>query len=338
MSHEVDERSGIEPARPKGGIGPRVQYVIAGVIFVLLIALFFTVDTSGHPRESARRAVCSSQLRAIDQSFNRFQNDNHDRLPGYYFQRAEYDPAQPNFHGVTWIGTMGSHDDLRISQSTSANFSPSKSHPCRVFFLMVTAGNSKPGDFVCSSAPEAEDDMKNRGSDCSEGTECVARPGEDRFDFRGYDWLSYGVRLPFGPGPSTRPNTLPSTLVLAADKGPFFEAGGPGLAGTETIEDRPSKTRIPAEFMKMTATELSHIPPDRWRSLNSRNHGSEGQNVLYLDGHVEFKRTPLAGPNGDNIYTFSRNSNNRASAMLGEIPADAPLEGPSSVTDAYIVP
>lgn len=36
---------------------------------------------------------------------------------------------------------------------------------------------------------------------------------------------------------------------------------------------------------------------------NSGNHESEGQNVLYGDGHVEYQITPLCGVNGDNIYT-----------------------------------
>jgi type II secretory pathway pseudopilin PulG len=35
---------------------------------------------------------------------------------------------------------------------------------------------------------------------------------------------------------------------------------------------------------------------------NSRNHGSEGQNVVYNDGHVEWHSTTKAGTNGDDIY------------------------------------
>ena len=36
---------------------------------------------------------------------------------------------------------------------------------------------------------------------------------------------------------------------------------------------------------------------------NSANHDGRGQNVLYDDGHVEWRKDPLAGVNGDNIYT-----------------------------------
>ena len=56
-------------------------------------------------------------------------------------------------------------------------------------------------------------------------------------------------------------------------------------------------------------------PKDRYRSLsadvprsdvrlmNSSSHRSDGQNVLYNDGHVAWGDTPFCGVNRDNIYT-----------------------------------
>jgi len=38
------------------------------------------------------------------------------------------------------------------------------------------------------------------------------------------------------------------------------------------------------------------------RGVNSPNHGGEGQNVLYIDGHVEWKSTTDVGCNDDEIY------------------------------------
>jgi len=36
---------------------------------------------------------------------------------------------------------------------------------------------------------------------------------------------------------------------------------------------------------------------------NSNNHGKDGQNVLYGDGHVDFQNNPFVGSSRDNIYT-----------------------------------
>jgi prepilin-type processing-associated H-X9-DG protein len=35
---------------------------------------------------------------------------------------------------------------------------------------------------------------------------------------------------------------------------------------------------------------------------NSRNHEGRGQNVAYVDGHVEWRNTPASGVGGDEIY------------------------------------
>ena len=37
---------------------------------------------------------------------------------------------------------------------------------------------------------------------------------------------------------------------------------------------------------------------------NSTNHGGDGQNVLFGDGHVQFDKTPFCGVQEDNLYTF----------------------------------
>jgi prepilin-type processing-associated H-X9-DG protein len=51
--------------------------------------------------------------------------------------------------------------------------------------------------------------------------------------------------------------------------------------------------------------KLLPIVADRLESLmqlNSANHGGTGQNVLYLDGHVEWRTNRHAGINGDDIF------------------------------------
>lgn len=324
----------------------RLQYYVVGIfVLALLGSLLYLARVMSKPHELAMRAVCGSNLRGIGQALSMFQNDNDDALPFHYFQRAPYDPERPNFHGVTWIGTMASHADLKISQKTSPDFSPSKGHPSRTLFALIEAGNATTGQFICPSVggsrnDPGEDELVNFGPDADNGMECTAFPGRNRFDFHGYKALSFGVRLPYGPGPapSKKPAALPANTVMGADKGPFFEAGGEGLSGTRTIQDRATKVRFPTDWQRLSATQLRELPNASWSKFNSRNHNGDGQNVLYMDSHVEFQRRPIVGAGGDNIYTFTRRPEDAAARMLGEIPSDAPLEGPSSNSDSYIVP
>jgi prepilin-type processing-associated H-X9-DG protein len=39
--------------------------------------------------------------------------------------------------------------------------------------------------------------------------------------------------------------------------------------------------------------------------INSPNHGGNGQNVLYQDGHADWCNSPCCGINDDNIYTVA---------------------------------
>jgi prepilin-type processing-associated H-X9-DG protein len=42
---------------------------------------------------------------------------------------------------------------------------------------------------------------------------------------------------------------------------------------------------------------------------NSRNHQGNGQNVLFVDGHVSFETARFCGPKGDDIFTTKRDQN-----------------------------
>ena len=54
-----------------------------------------------------------------------------------------------------------------------------------------------------------------------------------------------------------------------------------------------------------TAPKSASAPPAQMKQANSRNHGGDGMNVLYGDGHVDFVINPFVGVLRDNIYTVS---------------------------------
>lgn len=314
------------------------EAIAIGVVLLIFACLAFVyLDRQSRPSPLALRAVCGSNLRGTGQALALYTAENSGAYPEHYFERdANAAAIGAGRHGIDWIGAMGSHDWLKISQQTSAALSPKRSHPSRSYFLLISNADMLLCQTLCPGN-DTEDDMKNHGPDAdAPGAASMAQPGVNRFDLRGYSSLSYGHRFPFSKrAPAEKRD---AREVVAADKGPYFDAGPPGLAGTQTTTDAPRDVAFPAAWGGMTADQLRKLDNKTWSRFNSRNHKGEGQNVLLLDGHVDFCRRPTAGINDDNIYTFSRTPDDPASLLLGVRPQDAPLFGPTGQSDSYIVP
>jgi prepilin-type processing-associated H-X9-DG protein len=131
---------------------------------------------------------------------------------------------------------------------------------------------------------------------------------------RGPEHLSYSYASPFSSALEyeLNANKLRSAFAVMADMSP----GAP-------------------------AATVSHDSPPLERARgNSPNHGGAGQNVLFGDGHVEWKDTPFCGIEDDNIYTALLD---RPLEIGEHPPANAPGYvgrdiGPAWVSDSYLVP
>lgn len=288
------------------------------------------------------QVICASNIRGIGQALVIYAKENAGALPSHYFAADEASKTNPGRHGVSWIGAMGSHPDLRVTQETRPGSSAKRGHPSRSLFLLISGGQSSPGQFICPASGDQEDDLLNTGSDAT-GVEGRAVAGKTRFDFRGYDSLSYAFSLPFASSARldsrpTRPNAVDPMLPLMADKGPYFEAGNDTIPDTKTTSDRATNVKFPSAWSTLSAAQLKELSNDDWSPFNSRNHGGAGQQVLYADSHVDFQKRPTVGLNNDNIYTINLRPGDAAAGMLGLRPIDAPLDGPIANTDSYIVP
>lgn len=72
--------------------------------------------------------------------------------------------------------------------------------------------------------------------------------------------------------------------------------------------------------------EVLQVRPDSplalLRSANSRNHGGHGQNVLYLDGHIEFRESPFCGVKRDMIWARRKSATGFESTGIATSPLD----------------
>lgn len=309
------------------------------ILFIVGLLIAILLPSLSRARELAKRAVCASNLRGLGQGCYIYGNDNQEWFPHHYFAPVEKDADPTEPHKVRWVGTMGTSESLSIKEATSPSKSPDASHPSRSVFLLVIGGLNTSGQYVCPSSADREDDMRVHGPDAGGNGSRAALPGKNRFDFLGYDRLSYSYQLPFGRRGKPKVN-MDARSPLMADKGPYYEAGGPGLEGTMTTRDALSG-RTPPVLEGSDTQVLEEIrPADRWRGHNSRSHRSEGQNVLFADGHADFVKTPFVGVNLDNLYTIQSDPAAGAIASIagGIMPGAEQRLGPRTNTDSFLVP
>ncbi|MFO0840131.1 MAG: hypothetical protein U1D55_16610 [Phycisphaerae bacterium] len=307
------------------------------LLFLLALAISILLPSLSRARELAKRAVCASNLRGIAQGALIYANDNVECFPQHYFEATPDGLAARPTHGVDWVGSMGSQAGLKISQQTSKSVSPKRSHPSRSLFLLIISGSVGPNLFICPSTADLADNLRNYGPDAGDKRDDAAGlPGVSRFDFPGYDRLSYGYQLPFGPLAQPRA-ALDARMVIAADKGPYYQRGPAGLAGTKTVTDSRSPRNPPDEWASLSAKELRDKGPGAWRTYNSPNHDGEGQNVVFVDGHVDFGKTPLLGLNHDNVFTV-QSAQTETGRMIGLAIDAGQTIGALTNTDSVVVP
>ncbi len=136
-------------------------------------------------------------------------------------------------------------------------------------FLLVRNGMAKPSLFGCPSTDVRPRDVVYD----------VTQANAPR-NFDGPRSLAYGYACPFSNAAEYGVSEyLPADFAVMADLSPGRANGA-------------DATAVPVD-----------APPLELAKANSPNHGTAGQNVLFAAGNVEFRGTPYAGVERDNIYT-----------------------------------
>jgi prepilin-type N-terminal cleavage/methylation domain-containing protein len=310
-----------------------IELLVVVAIIALLISIL--LPSLSRAREITKRAVCASNIRGIGQGMKVYSNDNYDSYPCSPFQEATSTSA--NATSITFLRQMGIN--MTVQYGSAGYTTSTAAHPSRSMFMLVIDGTCTAKQFMCPSSGDSEDDLRNKTGT----TEVASQPGINRYDFKGWPYLSYGMQLPYGNKGRPTEN-LDSRMVVMADKGPFSQADATASDGH--VPDKPSdKPASPGGAITITGATtddtILKLDTDKWRPYNSRNHSQEGQNALYQDGHATFEKKPIIGVNFDNIYTGQGVASGGVSyllkdSLLGYAPNN--LFGPLTNTDSIIVP
>jgi type II secretory pathway pseudopilin PulG len=304
-----------------------IELLVVIAIIALLISIL--LPSLSRARELAKRAVCRANARGIAQSMHLYANDNREWFPVANYQRQTTGGSQNQQLAFNYIGRLGASLELGGS-------SVSQVHPSRSLFLLVVGNQTTVKGFVCPSSGDQEDNLRNQNG----GNIFAAQPGVTRFDFKGFNNLSYGYTMPYSRFAPPRTDMDPRQ-PLGADRGPYFTAGVTNNTTGVTPDALGTGLQDPAFQGASTAQEILSVSNDRWRPYNSGNHSSEGQVIYYADGHADFVQRPIAGVNNDNIYTNVTRPgdlNDLVRSLLGRVPTAAGNVGAGTDTDSFCIP
>jgi len=245
--------------------------------------------------EEANRAECKNNLKQMGTAGQSYGASHRQRWPDVMSESTSWDQIGTSRADYYHYETG---DKEAADATTPANVAgPVESNTANLWKLITSAG-AAPGMFVCPSTDHMIDER-------------VVNPGDVR-DFRNESYCSYSYQNVLGPYSLMQTATnQPSEFAVAADcnpqRGDYYSASG---ASRSRTTDGPTDTQLVGE-PKFEPSEIT----DKWNedlggagltdawNLNSPNHAFQGQNVLYLDGHVEWNVHPYCGVGYDNIWT-----------------------------------
>jgi prepilin-type N-terminal cleavage/methylation domain-containing protein/prepilin-type processing-associated H-X9-DG protein len=249
--------------------------VVIGIIALLISILLPSLNRA---RETANRVKCASNLRQIGQAILLYTNDSKGPYPrtfystyaagGNYIVNVSGNSATPTLTDPFQQGTSGA----------SINSVP------QALFLLLRTEDITSAVFVCPSSNATPDTFGG-------GTNTALT----QINFTNLqNNLSYSYANPY---PDL--NALGSGYKMVAGLEPSFAVAAdinPGTYSSNSNDVVMKSAASPETIDTNSATSDS-------RKGNSNNHGKDGENVLYGDGHVEFQNNIFVGTSRDNIYT-----------------------------------
>jgi prepilin-type N-terminal cleavage/methylation domain-containing protein/prepilin-type processing-associated H-X9-DG protein len=253
--------------------------VVIGIIALLVSILLPALNRA---RELANRVKCGSNLRQIGQAMLMYATDNNGEYP-----RTAHDTGlwtDGTLHSIGWRTSTGASSSDPFAMVSGSPVVGYNTIGAAIFLLERTQDLSQ-GIFNCPSALFVADDFGGGG-----------RTAMNRSNFTILTQnLNYSIANPYPTISGIKrgykwANDQRQDFAVATDKNP----------GTNST--------MGGEFNLQLSTLLTTGAPGQiTQRVNSKNHARAGQNVLFGDGHVEWKTTPRCGANGDNIFTAGGN-------------------------------
>jgi prepilin-type N-terminal cleavage/methylation domain-containing protein len=246
------------------------------VIAIIALLMGILMPALSRVRQLAFRLTCGTNLAGVGKAMLIYANDYDNELPRSGGKNAEWGPL-PNWAAPDRYSAYGA-TGTAVGKGTITS----------CFYLLVKYAEVTPKSFVCKGDTGTNEWQLSDETNVLTGFEMI-----DAWDFglTPVDNCSYSYHLPFGQYALT--TSSEPGLAVASERNPWITspAGAPGVFA----DFRPDV----APYNGTTETALKG---------NAISHQGDGQNVLFLDSHVEFAKRAFCSLEDDNIFTKSANT------------------------------
>jgi prepilin-type N-terminal cleavage/methylation domain-containing protein len=262
------------------------------VIAIIALLMGILMPALARVRQLAFRMTCGTNLSGIGKAMLIYANDYEDELPRAGGRNCTWGPLNTqNFAAAT----------RQLAYGTAADGSGGKASITSCFYLLVKYAEVTPKSFICKG-DSGTTEFKLADAGVNTNTELI-----DLWDFgptaTAAKSCSYSYHAPFGSYALTV-SSEPG-FAVAADRNPWLESPA-GAAGD------------PTKFLP-DLTGYSGGTSETAKLGNAVAHQNEGQNVMFLDTHVDFEKRAYCSIEDDNIYMISNSTTGTGSAK-GPIP------------------
>jgi len=239
------------------------------VIAIIALLMGILMPALARVRQIAFRMVCGSNLSGIGKAMLIYAGDYEDELPRAGGRNTVWGGNQC----VVWNALT-----RQQAFALDATGSGGRASISSCFYLLVKYSDVTPKSFVCKG-DSGTSEFKLSQEPTAGNMEFI-----DCWDF-GSDprtHCSYTYHLPFGLYALT--TSSEPGMAVAGDRSPWI--------------DSPAATAKTIANFNPTGTV------DQQKYGNSISHQEDGQNVLFMDGHVYFEKRAFCAINDDNIFTY----------------------------------
>ena len=244
------------------------------VIAIIALLMGILMPALSRVRQLAQRIVCGSILSGIGKAMLIYANDYDDELPRAGGRNTSWSS------GVTWDAP-----DRFSAYGLAADGSGGKATVSSSFYLLVKYAEVTPKSFICKG------DAGAKQFKLSDYPTSNVKENINAWDFgpEPRKHCSYSYHHPYGLYALTTASE--PGMAVAGDPNPWIDS--------PSTEAKPDfETRFKPNIQPWNGTT------EQARYGNAVTHQGDGQNVLFMDSHVEFEKYAYCGVEDDNVYTF----------------------------------